>query len=146
MTIDIIEQARNRFDPELHTDEYKKIHSDDDQLHQLIDLFEVKGNERYFDLGTGNGYFQQLKPDGHVHFCREDEIDDLFRKNGFHKEKSFVTYATYPRHLDDKYLDLLNAEEKAVHEQYAIRIDGDLVYITVECMNCFYRKDCHLAR
>ena len=56
MTIDIIEKARNRFDPELHTDEYKKIHSNDEQLDLLIKLFEISDNERYFDLGTGNGY------------------------------------------------------------------------------------------
>ncbi len=39
-----IEKARERFDTELHTIEYKKIHSDKKQLDALINMFEIKSN------------------------------------------------------------------------------------------------------
>ena len=52
----IIEEARQRFDAELHSAEYKNIHSDDKHLLSLIKLFPDKGTGKYLDLGTGNGY------------------------------------------------------------------------------------------
>ena len=242
----IISNARNRFDQELHTDQYKRLHCDDSQLELLIQLFEIKKNGRYFDLGTGDGYvgfelarqnkhcsfvgvditveaisknkeiakngkiknvefinydgfslpfesqhfdggisryavhhfpdieisvkeigrviksngffilsdpktydidlkgfidkFQKLKPDGHVHFYKEKEIDSLFYKFGFIKESSFRSYFTYPRTYDKRYQFLLDKENEEIIKKYNIRIDGLVIYITVECMNVFYRK------
>ncbi|MGD9201932.1 MAG: class I SAM-dependent methyltransferase [Chitinispirillia bacterium] len=230
----------------LHTDEYKRIHSDDSQLDSLLRLFEVKENGRFLDFGTGNGYvgfelakrnkncyfigvditvesiarnneiaknekvkniefisydgfnlpfesqffdggisryafhhfpdieksveeigriintsgffilsdpktygtdttnfidnFQRLKPDGHVHFYQEKEIDSLFQKHGFIKETSFQSFITYPRELDMRYQALLDQSNKKILEEYKIRVEGQFVYITVECMNSFYRK------
>ncbi|MBN2442718.1 MAG: methyltransferase domain-containing protein [Spirochaetales bacterium] len=51
-----IEKARQRFDLDLHTHEYRKIHSDDKQLESLLNMFHLKSNGNYLDLGTGNGY------------------------------------------------------------------------------------------
>jgi ubiquinone/menaquinone biosynthesis C-methylase UbiE len=53
---EIIKKAREGFDNQLHTDQYKKKHSDDNHLKKLIDFLPVKENENYLDLGTGNGY------------------------------------------------------------------------------------------
>ncbi|MGL1893146.1 MAG: class I SAM-dependent methyltransferase [Spirochaetaceae bacterium] len=51
-----VKKAKERFDSELHTKEYKKIHNNSDQLKELVELMKLKPNNRYLDLGTGNGY------------------------------------------------------------------------------------------
>ncbi|MBN1694863.1 class I SAM-dependent methyltransferase [candidate division WOR-3 bacterium] len=51
-----IEKTRQKFDSILHTDGYKKIHSDEKHLRNLLNLFELKPDCHYLDLGTGNGY------------------------------------------------------------------------------------------
>ncbi|MBI9048555.1 MAG: class I SAM-dependent methyltransferase [Anaerolineaceae bacterium] len=53
---DIVNQARARFDQELHTDEYRKIHGDGAHLEALMNLIDVHAQKCYLDLGTGNGY------------------------------------------------------------------------------------------
>jgi len=52
----LIDQARQRFDRELHTDEYRKIHGDASHLEALMNFLDVRPDKRYLDLGTGNGY------------------------------------------------------------------------------------------
>jgi len=56
MSSNNIRQARERFDSELHTDQYRKIHSDDKHLSRLIDVMNIQSDGSYLDLGTGNGY------------------------------------------------------------------------------------------
>lgn len=242
----IVREARNRFDPELHTEGYKSIHGDDSQLDSLIQLADVKDHGIYYDLGTGNGYvgfeivkryknssvvgiditidsiaknkeiaesegfknidfinfdginlpfdnlyfdggvsryalhhfpdieqsikeirrvtknngffilsdpktydddnqnfvdrFQKLKPDGHVHFYQEGEIDSLFQKHGFIKVNSFRSFITYPRDIDERYQSLLDNESKEIIKKYRIKIEEHQVFITVECMNTCYLK------
>jgi ubiquinone/menaquinone biosynthesis C-methylase UbiE len=52
----LIRSARGQFNRELHTEEYRRIHSDDDQLRALIELLQVQSGDEYLDLGTGGGY------------------------------------------------------------------------------------------
>jgi SAM-dependent methyltransferase len=52
----VIELARTRFDGELHTDAYKKVHSDPAHLGALMNMLDIRPGRRYLDLGTGNGY------------------------------------------------------------------------------------------
>jgi ubiquinone/menaquinone biosynthesis C-methylase UbiE len=52
----VIERARSRFDSELHTDAYKKVHSDSAHLDALMKMLDIRAGGRYLDLGTGNGY------------------------------------------------------------------------------------------
>jgi len=52
----LIRSTRDQFNRELHTEEYRRIHSDDDQRRALVGLLQVQSGERYLDLGTGNGY------------------------------------------------------------------------------------------
>lgn len=52
----LVEQARLSFDRELHTDTYRRLHSDAAHLEALMNLLAVHPNKRYLDLGTGNGY------------------------------------------------------------------------------------------
>jgi ubiquinone/menaquinone biosynthesis C-methylase UbiE len=51
-----VEQARRRFDLELHTDAYRRIHEDPSHLDSLMNLMDAQPGQRYLDLGTGNGY------------------------------------------------------------------------------------------
>jgi ubiquinone/menaquinone biosynthesis C-methylase UbiE len=52
----IIRSARQGFDARLHGDEYRKIHSDAEQLERLLSMFDMRDGASYLDLGTGNGY------------------------------------------------------------------------------------------
>ena len=52
----IIDQARQRFDGQLHTAEYRRIHTDETHLNSLMNFIEVFPDKKYIDLGTGNGY------------------------------------------------------------------------------------------
>jgi ubiquinone/menaquinone biosynthesis C-methylase UbiE len=92
---DIIHQARTRFDQELHTDTYRKIHSDHAHLQSLMNLLDIQPANRYLDLGTGSGYlaFEMAKrfPLTHItgidiaaqsiaqnnNICREKHIPNL---------------------------------------------------------------------
>jgi SAM-dependent methyltransferase len=53
---DIIRKAKERFDLELHTPGYKKIHADNQHREQLLAMMEIEPQRHYLDLGTGNGY------------------------------------------------------------------------------------------
>jgi SAM-dependent methyltransferase len=52
----IVEAARRGFDGRLQSDEYRRIHSDAEQLERLLAMCEIREGEYYLDLGTGNGY------------------------------------------------------------------------------------------
>jgi ubiquinone/menaquinone biosynthesis C-methylase UbiE len=53
---ELVKKAKKRFDAELHTPEYKKIHSNDKHLESLLNMCTIEKNGHYLDLGTGNGY------------------------------------------------------------------------------------------
>jgi len=55
-TQELVRSARDRFNQELLGAEYRRIHSDDDQLRALIDLLGVEAGSTVLDLGTGAGY------------------------------------------------------------------------------------------
>ena len=244
---DIITQARQGFDSQLHTAGYRKIHSDQAHLEALMQFLEIQPAGHYIDLGTGNGYlafemtrrfpdifvagvdiatnairldqalqrerqlgnldfleydggrlpledqacrgcisryafhhfpdpafsagelgrvtqahgfviiadpltydedtcgfidrFQQRKPDGHVHFYRSQELDDIFRQNGFSMQAQFFTKLTYPREMNADYQRLFDATPSAVLEQYQVSVGIPSVQITVTVRNVMYRKE-----
>ena len=249
---EIIAQARQGFDGKLHTDEYRKIHSDQAHLEALMGFLDIQPGKHYLDLGTGNGYlafemarrfpeifitgvdiatnsiradqqlqqerniknlefmeydggrlpvgdsaywgiisryafhhfpdpaasvcdlyrimepcaapcgqgfvifsdpitydddtgnfidhFQQLKKDGHVHFYRQGELDDLFQQNGFRKQKQFFTKITYPRDMNKAYQRLFERTPASILKEYEINIGESSVQITVTVRNVMYRK------
>ena len=245
-TKEIIARARKRFDSELHTDDYRRIHADDEHLNLLMDMLEIRPGKKYMDLGTGNGYlafemarrfpniqitgvdiakeairrnqrlqregkidnlafmaydgikfpmedgsyrgiisryafhhfpdpvnsiqemyrmldnqgfviisdprthdedahgfvdqFQKLKQDGHVHFYRQEELDDVFWQGGFIKENQYQSECTYPRDLDSRYEQLLMKTPKEMLEKYQVVVDDTAVLITVAVINSMYRK------
>jgi ubiquinone/menaquinone biosynthesis C-methylase UbiE len=85
--------------------------------------------------------FQQLKPDGHVHFYHSDELEMLFRQNGFQKETHFMSTVSYPRDLSEAYLQLLNNTPAPILEKYRVKISEQTIQITVEVLNVLFRKN-----
>ena len=242
----IVEQARQCFDPILHTDEYRRIHGDASHLDALMNFLDVRPNKRYLDLGTGNGYlafemahrfpdiavtgidiavrsiqinqklsreqgiknlgfisytgiqfpfrdtlfggvisryafhhfpdttisvqelyritetqgfviisdpityeadtvgfidqFQQLKPNGHVHFFRAPELDALFQRYGFTREAQFLSAISYSRDVNEAYMHLLEKTPTSILEKYCIELREKAVHVTVTVMNVLYRK------
>src|SRR5512143_1726752 len=55
-THEIIEQARQSFDKELHTAGYSDIHAASTHLEALLQMIDIQPHKHYLDLGTGNGY------------------------------------------------------------------------------------------
>ena len=51
-----IEEARQGFDRELHTESYREIHSDREHLNNLLKMLDIQPGSCCLDLGTGNGY------------------------------------------------------------------------------------------
>jgi ubiquinone/menaquinone biosynthesis C-methylase UbiE len=244
---DIIAQARQGFDGRLHTDEYRKIHSDQAHLEALMQFLEIRPACHYLDLATGNGYLafemarrfpdifvtgvdiatnaihqdqalqreyrlgnldfleydggrlpledgscwgsicryafhhfpdpagsarelarvtqphgfviiadpltydedtdgfidclQQFKQDGHVHYYRMQELDDVFQQSGFSRQAQFFTKLTYPREMNADYLHLFEQTPAAVLDLYRISVGVPMVQITVTIRNVMYRKD-----
>jgi ubiquinone/menaquinone biosynthesis C-methylase UbiE len=241
-----IEKTKQKFDPILHTDGYKKIHSDEEHLKKLLNVFELKPGCRYLDLGTGNGYlafalaeknknifvegldiveksilknnqivnekelknikfktydgidfpypdgffsggisryalhhfpdinhsireinrvlerngffilsdaktydidkkgfideFQKYLEDGHNHFYYENEIIELFKNQGFIKEKIFYSYIRYPRKHSKGYQDLIGNESEEIIDKYKMEIVDDNIFMTVQIMNILFIK------
>lgn len=80
---DTINAAKERFDKELHSKEYRKIHSDDEQLVKIIDMMDIKNEKKYLDLGTGNGYvaFYLAKKYKHIKVFGLDIAENSIVKN-----------------------------------------------------------------
>jgi ubiquinone/menaquinone biosynthesis C-methylase UbiE len=241
-----IEKAKQKFDSILHTDEYKKFLCDEKHFKKLLNLFELKPNCRYLDLGTGSGFlafalaeknkkilvegldivensiikdnqiaeekglnnvkfktydgfdfpypdgffnggisryalhhfpninhsireinrvlkkdgffilsdaktydidsegfideFQKFLEDGHNHFYYENELLELFKNQGFIKEKIFHSYVRYPRKHNKRYQNLINNESKEVVKKYKMEIVDDNIFMTVQIMNILFRK------
>lgn len=97
---EIVRMAKERFDRELHTPRYRKIHADADHLERLIQLMEIRPQEHYIDLGTGNGYiaFELARRFPEVIITGVDIADNaiaqnqqIARENGL----EHVTFQTY---------------------------------------------------
>ena len=79
----IIHQARQRFDSELHTDEYRRIHADDMHLNALMNMLEIQPGKKYMDLGTGNGYlaFEMANRFPNIQIIGVDIAREAIRQN-----------------------------------------------------------------
>ncbi len=89
---EIIKKARERFDPLLHTEHYKEIHSDSKHLENLIRMIEIKKGKTYLDLGTGNGYiaFELAGREKNIKVIGLDIAENSILKNIEIKEKNEI--------------------------------------------------------
>lgn len=78
-----IKKTKKRFDAELHTDAYRKIHSDSEHLENLLGMLEIEDGSRYLDLGTGNGYlaFEMARRYGNTFVAGLDIAENSTAKN-----------------------------------------------------------------
>ena len=96
----IVEQARQRFDHELHTDKYRRIHGDAAHLEALMNFLDVRPNKRYLDLGTGNGYlafemahrFPDIAVTGIDIAIHSIQLDEKLQQEQGIKNLEFVSY------------------------------------------------------
>jgi cyclopropane fatty-acyl-phospholipid synthase-like methyltransferase len=80
---EIINSAKKRFEKELHTNEYKKIHEDSNHLNLLLNLCKAKDDDKILDLGTGNGYiaFELARRYPNVSIAGLDIAESSINKN-----------------------------------------------------------------
>jgi hypothetical protein len=84
--------------------------------------------------------FQQLKPDGRIHFYRTTELEALFSRHGFEKELQVMSAITYPRELSPAYLELIRRTPASVLEGYRVTLGEKTVQITVDVINVRFRR------
>ncbi len=53
---DSLEEAKKRFNADLHTENYARVHHDSKQLAGLLSLLGTTKKKTFLDLGTGGGY------------------------------------------------------------------------------------------
>ena len=51
-----IDKARKRFNEDLHSETYARVHADNEQLQRLLSFLAPQNGRVFLDLGTGNGY------------------------------------------------------------------------------------------
>jgi ubiquinone/menaquinone biosynthesis C-methylase UbiE len=95
-----IKRTKQKFDEILHTDGYKRIHSDEKHLKNLLNLFEFKPNCSYLDLGTGNGYlaFALAEKNKNIFIEGLDIVENsIIKNNQIAKEKGLknIKFKTY---------------------------------------------------
>jgi SAM-dependent methyltransferase len=83
---------------------------------------------------------QALRPDGHVHYYRRGEIEELFGEFGFEPEKEFAGSVRYPRTMDERYRRLLDGCGEELARMYDIEIEGETIFIRAPVMNIFFRR------
>jgi ubiquinone/menaquinone biosynthesis C-methylase UbiE len=83
--------------------------------------------------------FQRLRPDGHIHFYKKQELIALFQRHGFTAEDSFVSQISYPHNLTPEHVCLLENTPTSVLQKYRVHIQDQRVFVTVEVMNIRFR-------
>ncbi len=83
--------------------------------------------------------FAGLKDDGHVRFHTDDEIVSLFGAVGFHVEEQTMSSITFPRAMNSDYARLIAQTPQAILDAYQLRLEDDLVYVTVAVLNTRFR-------
>lgn len=83
---------------------------------------------------------QALRQDGHVHFYRRREIEDLCREAGFAVEREFYSEVRFPRKLDGRYRRLLAERDPSLAAMYGMEIEGEEVFMRCRVMNIRFRR------
>ncbi len=83
--------------------------------------------------------FQLLRPDGHIHFYKRQELTALFQRHGFTAEDAFVSRISYPHKLTPEHVRLLDRTPPAVQQKYQAGIVGEQIFVTVHVQNIRFR-------
>lgn len=90
-----------------------------------------------------NGFidrFQKIRPDGHIHFYKQNELKELLTNHGFYESHRFYNQITYPRKMNNQYLDLIKMTPASVLDRYEVKVVNDEVFITTQVMNILFSK------
>ena len=242
----IIEKARQGFEVGLFTQNYSRIHADEQHLKMLLSLCPIIKGKHYLDLGTGNGYiafslaqqrrdisvtgldivekaieannrkaeqeryghlkfkayqgqrlpfgedefggvisryvfhhfptptlmaeelartiekdgfciisdpmpnegdrvdfineFAGMKSDGHVRFYGKEEMGRIMFRAGFEVEEQVMSEITFPREKTAGYERLVERTPREILETYDVRVEENLVYVTVAVLNTRFRR------
>ncbi len=79
--------------------------------------------------------FASLKDDGHVRFHTGEEIESIFGGAGFRVAEQTKSSITFPREMKREYEWLIEQTPPEILEAYQLRIEENLVYVTVEVLN-----------
>jgi ubiquinone/menaquinone biosynthesis C-methylase UbiE len=85
--------------------------------------------------------FAGLKDDGHVRFHTGEEIEFIFDRAGFLVEEQTPGSITFPREITREYKRLIEKTPRGILEAYQLRIEENLVYVTVEVLNTRCRPE-----
>ncbi|MBN2531465.1 MAG: class I SAM-dependent methyltransferase [Spirochaetales bacterium] len=114
---------------------------------ELNRIVETGGYIVFSDPGTDEsdtaGFideFQKLVPDGHIHFYREKEIEELFHAFYFQKESAFYSSIRYPRNFGSDYESLVKKTDKKILENYKIKVEDKKIFVTVTVLNILFKK------
>jgi len=90
MEINHIKKAKERFDKELHSSAYHKIHSDLEHLNNLLQLLDIQAGECCLDLGTGNGYlaFEMAEQNPSCSITGLDIAENSIKQNNLNVKKA----------------------------------------------------------
>ncbi len=83
--------------------------------------------------------FASLKDDGHVRFHTGEEIESIFSGARFRVEKQIISSITFPREMKREYEHLIKQTAPGILEAYQLRIEENLIYVTVEVLNTRFR-------
>jgi ubiquinone/menaquinone biosynthesis C-methylase UbiE len=97
---EIVDMAKKRFDQELHTPGYKKIHADEQHREQLLAVMEIEPQRHYLDLGTGNGYmaFELARRFSNIFVTGVDIAENSIAENqriSREEQLNYVMFQTY---------------------------------------------------
>jgi SAM-dependent methyltransferase len=114
---DLIDDAKNSFDPELHTETYRAIHSDAEHLARLLGMFELRDYGAYLDIGTGNGYvaFALAKLSAKINVMGIDIAENSIGMNNKIRQQEKISNICFEAFDGLK----LKFEEKSVHGSIA---------------------------
>jgi ubiquinone/menaquinone biosynthesis C-methylase UbiE len=84
--------------------------------------------------------FQIVKNDGHIHFYRRREIEDILKEYKFVIVKEFTSTVKYPRDFNEEYDELLKKTTGEILKKYNIERIGNEVYVTVNVSNILFMK------
>jgi len=96
----IIENTQKRFNAELHTEEYRNVHSNPGHLEALINMVTIEKGKQYLDVGTGNGYiaFELAQRYPEISVSGLDIAENAIKKNrsiGIEKNIKNLDFISY---------------------------------------------------
>lgn len=83
--------------------------------------------------------FASMKDDGHVRFHTNEEMEFIFGEVGFEAEEQTTNSMTFPREMKREYQRLIERTPREILEAYQLRIEENLVYLTVEVLSTRFR-------